>query len=254
MRTVLAGLVALTLVSTTATAQVGHSRTSTVHLPGQTPNPSDDGQDRRRRDDPPAPSQTVTVSGGGLDPATERQIVEAVAEARKALARLRELQNARCESVKERADAASELIDAKLERILLAVEKSSATQPVQGQVVSAQQPQLRHPVVVTETDETPAVEGPPYLLPEEVERLSQAVASESFAEDQLRVLRLGFTGIPIQAVDAKALLGRFNFGEDKLKALQVMAPYLYDRQNAFQLLDAFTFSDDKAAAQRILAR
>jgi len=228
----LVGLVALALGATAASAQVGGAR----------------------RHDPPPLTQTVTVSGGGLDPDTERDIVEAVRDAQKALLRLRELQNARCESVKERADAASELIDAKLERILLAVDKGARRQPVQVQVTPPEHPRHQHPVVVTETDEVPEAVAPAFLLPEEVERLSQAVAAESFAEDQLRVLRLGFTGVPIQVADAKALLARFNFGEDKLKALQVMAPYLYDRQNAFQILDVFTFSDDKAAAQRILAR
>lgn len=232
MRTMLAGLLALTLAST-AVAQVGHSRTTTVR---------------------PAPSPTVTVSGGGLDPEARRQIVDAVAEARKALQRLRDMQNVRCESVKERADATSDVIDARLERILLAVEKSGSNQPVQVQVMAPEHPRHKHPIEVTETDETPVAERPPYLLPEEIERLSQAVAAESFAEDQLRVLRLGFTDLPIQAADAKALLARFTFGEDKLKALQVMAPFLYDRQNAFQILDAFTFSDDKAAAQRLLSR
>ncbi len=188
---------------------------------------------------PPASTQTLAVTGGGLDEATRRQIIEAVDEARKALFRLKEARNARCESVKERADLAAEQIDAKLERILLVLEK---------------QPTFVHPVVVTETVETPEEQGPAWLLADEVARLSQAVASESFAEDQLRVLRLGFTGVPILVNDAKDLLARFNFSEDKLKALQVMVPYLYDRQNAFQLLDAFTFSDDKAEAQRILAR
>ena len=201
----------------------------------------------------PAPGQAVTVSGGGLDPATAQQIRDAVAEARKALVRLKEVQNARCESVKERADLAADQVDAKLERISLALEKA-AGQPAQVQVVSPSSPPLVQPVVVIErVDEQGEVE-PPFLSVGEVDRLSQAVAAESFAEDQLRVLRLGLSGVPVQVNDAKGLLARFNFGEDKLKALQLLTPHLYDRQNAYQLIEAFTFSDDKDAARRILSR
>ena len=197
-----------------------------------------------RRGHPPTPPPAVAVAvPAGLDADTRARIEEAVADARKALQRLRDTKGVRCEVAKERADLAAEQVEAKLERILLALERQGAAKPV-----------LVQPVVVTETVETEADAGPPYLSVDEVERLSQAVAAESFAEDQLRVLRLGFTDVPIQAADAKGLLARFTFAEDKLKALQILAPHLYDRQNAFQLLDAFTFSDDKEAAQRILSR
>jgi hypothetical protein len=202
-----------------------------------------------------APVQ-VAAPAGGLDAATRQQIVDAVAEAKQALARLRNAQNARCEAVKERTDLAAEQVEAKLERILLALDRAATTTAVVPPPPPPGRPGLLQPVDVREAVDAAAAEAvePPFLSGSEVLRLSQAVAAESFAEDQLRVLRLGVNGVPVQVSDAKGLLERFTFAEDKLKALQILAPYLYDRQNAFQLLDTFTFSDDKEAAQRILSR
>ena len=45
----------------------------------------------------------------------------------------------------------------------------------------------------------------------------------------------------------------FSFEADQLKALQIMAPRLVDRQNAFRIYGLFTFESGKQQARRILS-
>ena len=91
------------------------------------------------------------------------------------------------------------------------------------------------------------------MTPAEVSRLTGAVGSEAFADDKLRVLQLGTSsGLWMRASDVITVLGGFQFGDDKLKALQLMAGHIYDRENAFQILKSFTFSEEKERAQQIL--
>ena len=50
------------------------------------------------------------------------------------------------------------------------------------------------------------------------------------------------------------VLPLFSFSQDKLRALEIMAPRIVDRQNAFKIYNLFTFSNDKEKARRILGR
>jgi hypothetical protein len=50
------------------------------------------------------------------------------------------------------------------------------------------------------------------------------------------------------------VIRRLSFSSDKLRALELLAPRMVDRQNAFKIYDAFTFSSDKEKARAILRR
>ncbi len=90
------------------------------------------------------------------------------------------------------------------------------------------------------------------MTPEEVARIKNAVASEAFADDKLRVLQLAMSGLFLRCDDVTAILSGFQFGEDKLKALRLMGGYIFDRENSFEILKSFTFSGEKEEAQKIL--
>ena len=44
----------------------------------------------------------------------------------------------------------------------------------------------------------------------------------------------------------------FNFSDDKLKVLKIMAPHIVDAQNAYIIYKTFTFDSDKEKAAQIM--
>jgi len=83
-------------------------------------------------------------------------------------------------------------------------------------------------------------------------QLLSAVQRESFSDGKLSVLESGARGSWFTVDQAKRMIGAFSFSQDKLNALQIMAPQIVDRQNLYQIYSAFTFSSDKEAAKGIL--
>lgn len=87
-----------------------------------------------------------------------------------------------------------------------------------------------------------------------VSELAAAIQGESFSSGQLRVLGDFAQGSCFLVAHVERILPLFSFEEDKLKALQLMAPTLVDRQNAFRIYKLFTFDASKDQARQILAR
>ena len=81
-----------------------------------------------------------------------------------------------------------------------------------------------------------------------------AIQSESFSSGQLRVLGDAAQGHCFRVAQVAEVLPLFSFEEDKLKALEMMAAGLIDRQNSFRIYSLFTFEGSKERARRILAR
>ena len=78
--------------------------------------------------------------------------------------------------------------------------------------------------------------------------------SESFSSNQLRVLGEAAQGTCFTVAQVEQTLPLFSFEADQLKALQLMAPRILDRQNNFRIYGLFTFESGKQQARRILAR
>lgn len=81
-----------------------------------------------------------------------------------------------------------------------------------------------------------------------------AIKNESFSSDQLRVLSEAAQGTCFTVAQIEQVLPLFSFEADQLKALQIMAPRLVDRQNTFRIYGLFTFESGKQQARRILSR
>jgi hypothetical protein len=81
-----------------------------------------------------------------------------------------------------------------------------------------------------------------------------AIRNESFSSDQLRVLGEAAHGSCFTVAQVEQTLPLFSFEADQLKALQIMAPRILDRQNNFRIYGLFTFESGKQQARRILAR
>jgi len=110
----------------------------------------------------------------------------------------------------------------------------------------APRPPIVAPVVVA-----PA---PRPMPPERFQALVRAVDHESFSGNKLTVISQAASDSLFRMEQVEQLIRRLSFSSDKLKALDVMAPKVVDRQNAFKIYDAFTFSSDKDQARKILKR
>lgn len=92
------------------------------------------------------------------------------------------------------------------------------------------------------------------MPPERFQALLGAIAHEPFSDGKLRVIDQAASDSLFRIEQVEQVIRKLAFSQDKLRALEVMAPRVVDRQNAFKIYDAFTFSSDKEQAQKILRR
>jgi len=199
---------------------------------------------------------TISVLGVcAVDPAALDQLREALRQARQEVARVEAARGLPCHELKDKARLAVERADLKLERAQLLVDKMAVCTPNAGPTVVVTAPPVTMVVehqVQEEPDQPIETSAVGYLRPDAVAQLVSALEAESFADDKLRVLHTAMTGTRVKVEDVKTLLGQFSFGDDRLKALSMLAPYLWDRANAFKILESFSFSDEKQKAEAIL--
>ncbi len=74
----------------------------------------------------------------------------------------------------------------------------------------------------------------------------------NFTGDYLKKIRRYSRSIAFSCRQTKRLLSYFSFNSDKLKALRIVAPYIWDRENAQEIISLFNFFD-QATAEEILA-
>ena len=90
------------------------------------------------------------------------------------------------------------------------------------------------------------------MAPEAFERLLQQLEDASFADDQLSLLKTAATHNTFTAHQAQRILEVFDFEEDRLKAAEILAPRIVDRENLHRLYEAFEFSGSREKLQEIL--
>ena len=88
----------------------------------------------------------------------------------------------------------------------------------------------------------------------ELQGVIAAIKSESFSSNQLRVLGEASQGSCYFVAQVEQIIPLFSFEADQLKALQIMAPGIVNRQNTFRIYGLFTFDSGKQQARRILSR
>jgi|SRR5579883_3050709 len=79
------------------------------------------------------------------------------------------------------------------------------------------------------------------------------VKGEHFSRGQLKVLREAATASRFLVAQAAELLPLFTFEADRVKALEILAPRIADRENGPRLYVLFEFPSSKREAQRLLA-
>lgn len=103
------------------------------------------------------------------------------------------------------------------------------------------------PPQVTETAKSP-------MSNSDFNRFLNNVESESFSDDQLRVIRLGSRDSWFSVSQIVRVIEVLSFSDDQLEALRIMYPRVTDPQNSHNIVNAFTFSSDKEDAERIMRR
>ncbi len=92
------------------------------------------------------------------------------------------------------------------------------------------------------------------MAPERFDDLVRSLDDEAFPSNGLRTLQMVARDQRFSVEQVLRLFEVFAFGSDRLRALEIVAPRLTDRANAFQLLGAFTFESEKAQARQIIER
>lgn len=82
----------------------------------------------------------------------------------------------------------------------------------------------------------------------------QAVQAESSAPGRLLVIGSAAKAEHFLVAQVRQLLDQLTYSKDKIRALELLAPRIADRNNIFMLFSAFSFEDDKARARTILGQ
>jgi len=103
----------------------------------------------------------------------------------------------------------------------------------------------------------PAPPAPPQpqvypISEDQLQSLVRAINKESFGDGKLRVLESAAPSQYFLVPQVMKLLQKFSFGEDKLDAIRVLWPRVLDRENAYQLYQAFSFPSEKEQLREII--
>ncbi|WP_426754019.1 DUF4476 domain-containing protein [Myxococcus sp. Y35] len=88
----------------------------------------------------------------------------------------------------------------------------------------------------------------------ELRRISDSIARQSFAEDKMRVLVSAAQHHHFLVSQVGQLLTHFQFSQDKLTVVRTLKPYILDPENGHLLYSYFSFSSDKKQLDAILAQ
>ncbi len=83
-------------------------------------------------------------------------------------------------------------------------------------------------------------------------QISEAMARESFPREKLTVLRDASQHHHFLVSQMRGLLEQFSFANDRLNAVRILWPRVLDRENGFQLYEAFPFASDKQQLRTII--
>lgn len=108
----------------------------------------------------------------------------------------------------------------------------------------------------TEKEETVVEEtsSPSAMSDSEFQQLLSNVKAEGFADDKTSVVRIAAKSKYFTISQLIELLKLFSFSEDKINIVQIVYSRVVDKDNAHNLLGAFTYSDDKSKVESIISQ
>jgi len=117
-----------------------------------------------------------------------------------------------------------------------------------------QAPEPQSNVIVTEPA-TPTIQSVPAHEPMNSSAFGQLVYNiedEAFADDQLLYVRTAANSNYFSVTQIEQLLDIFTFAEEKLTCLRITYPKVVNKDNSFTIISHFTYEDDKKLAQSII--
>lgn len=102
----------------------------------------------------------------------------------------------------------------------------------------------------------PAPPPPPAYQPiadAQLQSILRSMSREPFADDKINVLQSAVGNNYFLVGQVQQVLSQFQFSKDKLEVVRGMWTRVLDRQNGFQLYNAFSFSSDKEELKRIMS-
>ncbi|MBT3223052.1 MAG: DUF4476 domain-containing protein [Proteobacteria bacterium] len=123
--------------------------------------------------------------------------------------------------------------------------QSSVTVSYSGNIPAA--PQMAAPQMAAPPP-PPEPAAPTAMASSDFSSLVNTVRGRSFGDDKLSVIRTSAAHNHFSVNQVGQLVDQFSFGDDKVNAVQILAPKVIDPQNAFQLGNKFSFSDDRDQA------
>ncbi|MDP8220591.1 MAG: DUF4476 domain-containing protein [Candidatus Stygibacter frigidus] len=117
-----------------------------------------------------------------------------------------------------------------------------------------QTPQPESNVVVTEpaTHSIQSISAHEPMNSLAFSQLVSSIENESFADDQLLYVRTAANSHYFSVNQIEQLLDIFTYAEDKLACLRITYPKIVNKDNSFRIISHFTYDDDKKAAQSII--
>ncbi len=120
---------------------------------------------------------------------------------------------------------------------------------------------MQKPVVVRPPPPPPApvvVRPPPPVrrAPMDQDKFSaliSAIRAQSFSDNKLSVIRSAAAEHHFVVGQVVKVLEQLSFSGEKLEVVRTLKSRILDRENHFKLYEAFTFSSDKKALERILS-
>jgi hypothetical protein len=100
----------------------------------------------------------------------------------------------------------------------------------------------------------PPPAGPTAMDPGTFSTFINVLRNESFSDGKARVIGDAAGSNWFTIAQLKQVVNVLTFSSDKMRAVELIAPRIVDRQNSFTLYDAFTFDSDKRKAREILDR
>ncbi len=84
------------------------------------------------------------------------------------------------------------------------------------------------------------------------DRLLNQIRNESFADDQLNVIRTAAKRNHFTVDQSARVLSVLTYSDDQISALRILYPKVVDPENSHNILSVFTYGDDKEEAQNIM--
>ena len=92
----------------------------------------------------------------------------------------------------------------------------------------------------------------PIMNERDFQFLYKTIKRKSFEKDQLELLSVGVLDNYFNSRQCAKILSLFSFDKEKMKALDLMAEHIVDRENVHLILDSFRFDSGRQKAAKTL--